>query len=303
MHNFRDQFAKNLLRDALIRASTADTDVEVIAAAQKIDVYTVPDPARAGERDQMGLLGALSAEPSLFQPFSGTPGLREIRRCLRKQLTWHNERERRARVGAGVAAQEAEPEAPVPFPALVIICLGRPETVLEMYGCRPVGAGVSEAVPGLLMKVMLSELPRTRETLMLRLLGGGAVFRGAVAELAALPAEAWERGVATPLLVHFGLLRGEPADEDEEDEMSAEIRAWYEEFEKKLRSEARSEGLREGRREGERSLLVRLLRARFGELPAEALARIEAADVAEIERWGERVLAAQTLAEVLAEPS
>ena len=35
----------------------------------------------------MGLLGELSVEPSLFEPFRRTPGLREIRACLRKQLT------------------------------------------------------------------------------------------------------------------------------------------------------------------------------------------------------------------------
>ncbi|HLM72600.1 MAG TPA: DUF4351 domain-containing protein [Polyangiaceae bacterium] len=59
----------------------------------------------------------------------------------------------------------------------------------------------------------------------------------------------------------------------------------------------------QGRQEGELNLLLRQLRARFGELPAAAVTRIEAADIAEIERWGERVLSARTLAEVLDEPS
>jgi hypothetical protein len=58
-----------------------------------------------------------------------------------------------------------------------------------------------------------------------------------------------------------------------------------------------------GRQEGERALLLRLLRARFGELPATAVARVEAADIAAVERWGERVLSAKTLADVLDEPS
>src|SRR6185503_20928021 len=57
------------------RASTSDTEVEVLAATQRIDVYSVPDPARAAERHQMGLLGELSAEPSLFEPFRNTPSL------------------------------------------------------------------------------------------------------------------------------------------------------------------------------------------------------------------------------------
>jgi len=61
MHNRDDQFAKNILRDALSRACAPETEVEVLAATQKIDVYSVPDPARAAERAPMGLLGDLSA--------------------------------------------------------------------------------------------------------------------------------------------------------------------------------------------------------------------------------------------------
>jgi hypothetical protein len=77
--------------------------------------------------------------------------------------------------------------------------------------------------------------------------------------------------------------------------VSAEIQAWFEDYQRKLRSEGRNEG----RKEGERSLLLRQLRSRFGELTAADVARIEAADIAEIERWGERVLRARTVAEVL----
>src|SRR5579871_3452481 len=116
-HNHADQFSKNVLRDALSRACTAETEVEVLAATQKIDVYAVPDPARAAERGQMGLLGWLSGEPSLFEPFRNTPNLARVRRCLRKQDTWHGELTRRARVAAG-ADEDADDEAasPVPFP-------------------------------------------------------------------------------------------------------------------------------------------------------------------------------------------
>jgi predicted transposase YdaD len=69
------------------------------------------------------------------------------------------------------------------------------------------------------------------------------------------------------------------------------------------RTEGRTEGHREGRKDGERALLLRLLRARFGELPAGAVARVESAEIAVLERWGERVLSAKTLADVLDEPS
>jgi hypothetical protein len=315
MHNRSDQFAKNILRDALSRACAAETEVEVLAATQKIDVYSVPDPAREAERAPMGLLGELSAEPSLFEPFHGTPSLRQVRQCLRKQLTWHHELERRARAArpcSGSPLRDADPEASpeqaVPFPALVVLSPGRPETVLEAYGCKPVRPGVYHALPGLAMRVVvLAELPRTRETVLLRLLGAGRLLREALADVAALADDAWERSIATPLLVHFRLSIDEEPATNEEDDVSAEIRAWFEDYERKLRAEERNQGHKEGRdeghKEGERNSLLRLLRARFGELPAAAVARIDAAELAELERWGERGLAAQTLAEVLDEPS
>src|SRR5215218_10186776 len=130
MHNRSDQFAKNVLRDALSRASAAETEVEVLAATQKIDVYSIPDPARAAERAQMGLLGVLCAEPSLFEPFHDTPSLRKLRRCVNKQHTWHHELERRARAVAGAASEdpdhEESAEQEVPFPTLVVIGPGQP---------------------------------------------------------------------------------------------------------------------------------------------------------------------------------
>jgi hypothetical protein len=68
------------------------------------------------------------------------------------------------------------------------------------------------------------------------------------------------------------------------------------------RAQGREQGREQGRAEGERALLLRLLRARFGDLPPAALARVEGADIALLEQWGERVLTARTLAEVLDEP-
>ncbi|WP_437628102.1 DUF4351 domain-containing protein [Sorangium sp. So ce1151] len=59
----------------------------------------------------------------------------------------------------------------------------------------------------------------------------------------------------------------------------------------------------QGRQEGERAILLRLLRARFGELPDTAVARVEEAEITVLETWAERVLSAKTLAEVLDEPS
>jgi hypothetical protein len=258
--------------------------------------YAVPDPACAAERARLGLLGELAERPCLFEPFHDTPTLRQLRRCLNKQHTWHHELERRARTTATALGRDRTAADEVPFPALVVIGPGSPGTVLDAYGCKPGGPGVYHAVWGLALRVVvISELPRTRETLILRLLGRGRLFRQALADLAELPSDAWERSVAMPLLVHFQFARDEHPTNEEDDVSSAEIRAWFEDYQRKLHSE--------GCKAGECSLLLRLLRTRFGELPAAVVARVEAAELTDLERWGERILSARTLAEVLDDPS
>jgi Domain of unknown function (DUF4351) len=59
--------------------------------------------------------------------------------------------------------------------------------------------------------------------------------------------------------------------------------------------------LAEGRRQGEAEVLLRLLRSRFGTLPEDVMARLNAADAETLLRWSERVLSASTLDAVFAE--
>jgi len=321
VHNRSDHFAKAILRDALGCASIEppETEVEVVVAAQKIDVYAVPDPARAAERAKMGWLGEIFIASSLFEPFSTTPNLARTRRVICKQHVWHHELTRRAAEAARAEARMAEGRTAgaeveiVPFPRLVVISTGRPDTVIDEYGCREVRRGWYESVEGLQMLVIvLAEIPRTRETLMLRLLGAGRVLAEALDDLAALPADAWERSVSWPVLLKFGLAReGREATSDEEDDMSAEIREWYETYERNQqqlraqeRREAREEGLREGRAEEAARAVLTALRVRGIAVPDAARERILAErDPARLERWLEKAIVAASLGDVIDDPS
>jgi hypothetical protein len=69
------------------------------------------------------------------------------------------------------------------------------------------------------------------------------------------------------------------------------------------RKHASEEGRAQGYKEGLRALLTRMLRSRFGELSAGVVGRVESAEVAEVERWSDRVLSAANVAGVLDEPS
>ena len=66
------------------------------------------------------------------------------------------------------------------------------------------------------------------------------------------------------------------------------------------REVGREEGREVGREEGERKALSRLLRRRFGELPAEIDTRVANADLTELERWLDRIIDAPDLEAVFA---
>ncbi len=69
----------------------------------------------------------------------------------------------------------------------------------------------------------------------------------------------------------------------------------------RARQEGRQEHHRTGLREGEALLLHRMLRQRFGELPDWVWPRLQQADTAQLERWGERILSADSLGAVFGE--
>jgi hypothetical protein len=89
-----------------------------------------------------------------------------------------------------------------------------------------------------------------------------------------------------------GLLPGEPGAESRSVEEA--VMNW---FEREV-DQGRREGERKGERTGKRSVLLKQLRLRFGDLPAAIVARVEAAEVPELDAWSERFVTASQLDEV-----
>lgn len=58
------------------------------------------------------------------------------------------------------------------------------------------------------------------------------------------------------------------------------------------------QGLVQGRAEGAAALLERLLTQRFGPLPKTVLSKLKKASVAEVEAWGDALVAAESLKQV-----
>jgi hypothetical protein len=184
-----------------------------------------------------GILAALAREPALIELWSGVPDERAFHACLRKRLSWHHALERRDK-------RRWE------MPALWCISAGRPRSVLDGFGFVPAPEGPSGhyrlAAPRWRIGfVVVSELPRTRETLLLRLLGRRPVRRRAMRELAALAPDAPERKVAQPWLVRLRLeLEADPSKlSAEEEEFAMDVHAWYDQWLKKRDEEAMAKAM------------------------------------------------------------
>jgi len=90
----------------------------------------------------------------------------------------------------------------------------------------------------------------------------------------------------------------QPEFEREYPEESAVMSSFSERLRQEGREEGVEEGLEKGRQEGEVMVVRRLLEHRFGPLDEVTRQRLEQASVADLERWADRILDAQSLAEV-----
>jgi hypothetical protein len=180
-----DQFAKRALSVLLSPLGEVSTQVEIHGEVQAADVLFLPARDHEAERVRLGLLGRMAENACLLEPFHDTPGANEALDCLTKQLTLRRNLVREARKDGRT------PE----IPHLWILSAGRPETVLAGLGFHPLAGwptGVWQAAPLLSTRlIVLRDLPETRATLPLRLLGAGPTVTRAIAELNALPSSEW----------------------------------------------------------------------------------------------------------------
>jgi hypothetical protein len=126
--------------------------------------------------------------------------------------------------------------------------------------------------------VVLRELPRDRDTLLLRLMGAGAVLKEALTELSRLPMDAWEREVAVPALLAVRMEIPQNSSDESEREYVMSTQNLYEEWERAIREQ--------GREQGAKRALVMLYEARFGAMPPALAEAVETTrDSATLESW------------------
>src|SRR5262245_19963959 len=159
----------------------------------------------------------------------------------------------------------------------------------ELIDIRTLDGATLLASPSLEAKLLalLCRLPNPR----------GAVQR-LLARIASLVGTARADALAK-LVILAGLRRLHPLVREEMQQMPITINIQENPFLQEIFEEGKQEGRQEGRKEEAAVLLGRLLERRFGPLPPWAQQQLAAADLASLETWGLRLLAATSLEEVL----
>ncbi|HEU4535698.1 MAG TPA: hypothetical protein VFS00_16335 [Polyangiaceae bacterium] len=245
-----DELFKQLLLAAFHESDRVERNAELDAQdAQKVDVRLEPRPEGDAKRALAGLLGRLLGEgPCHAEYFAEAPSVEEVHETVRKLLTARQQRDRRTR--------------------LWLFCAGRPVEVLSRLGfarAPDAPGGVYRLAPGWATGlVVLRELPRTPDTLLLRLLTRGQTFTDTLQELVAMPHEAWERTLAEPVLVRLRFLdpaphssnhsrsetmrdpRGELLTEEEETALRQAMEIAYQSVQQRATEAGLKDGLKEG---------------------------------------------------------
>jgi hypothetical protein len=135
----------------------------------------------------LGWLGRMARVLALLEAYTTDVSLEDGRSCQRKQLNLLHTLE----LEAEAQAREGKARLRVPLPWLWLLTWSRPRTLIRAWGMRE---GTEDWPRGFYLApegfslgiVVLPELPRTRETLPLRMFGNDDVRRGLRAEYEAL---------------------------------------------------------------------------------------------------------------------
>lgn len=266
-----DQFAKDYLEELLTPYGTVQAPRRVAAEVREIDVWFSPSP-QAPNPEPLGLLGRLAATPSIFEPFRNPANSQEIFDCLSKLLEVRREYYREAK-RKNTEIEESG------LPRLWILTPTESEATLSGFG-----AILNDRwLPGIYFMasyfrtaiVVIHQLPRTPETLWLRILGKGKVQELAIDEIEAMPADNQFRTNALTLLNRLKYdLQVTSNTESEDRELIMRLSPLFDQELERVRQEGQQQGLQQGLQQ-QRRVIENILRVRFGELDEQLTAIIE----------------------------
>ena len=294
-----DQFAKDYLKELLSPIGDVEISRDVSGEVREIDVWFTPKSSHSDYLQRLGLLGQLARTSAIFEPFRNAVTPSQIRSCMGKLFDVHAELERQAK-------REDRRLDSVELPQLWILTPTASSALLEGFNLQSFSESLEMSGVYVLGRSLLTgliaihQLPRTSETLWLRILGKGGVQKQAIQEVGALPEDNSLRENALELLYNLQVnLTANQELETEDRELIMALAPLYRQQLNAAIQQAREEGIRQGIEEGvqqgiqqgvqqgvqqgieqgvqqgQRLILENFLKVKFGELPSEMAAIIE----------------------------
>ncbi len=273
-----DQFAKQYLKELLSSRGNVETSRDVTGEARQIDVFFVPFAEPPKNVTPLGLLDKIATTSCVFEPFRNPITRSEIRSCMGKLFDVCAEKEREARTEKRKITEDELPVlwllTPTISQTITTEFNAKSDTKNWLEGVYSLGEGLKTKI------VAIHQLPRTPETLWLRMLGKGRVQRDAMSELRGLSAENQINFTVLELVYNL-LTRLEVSQElDREDrELIMELSPIYlqrlENATQQGLQQGLQQGVQQGLQQGKRIVVENLLRVRFGSLDDELSAIIE----------------------------
>jgi len=180
-----DQFSKDSLAELFDLFGKSEVDSKVASEVREIDFFFTPDPNQKDNLTALGFLGRMGLIPAVIEPYHNPINSNEVRKCLKKLLDLEATLQRRYR-------REQTPVSEQALPTLWILSPTISDSVLEAFKAKPdldtwvegfyfCGKGLRTVL------VAIHQLPRTPDTLFLRIFGRSQVQMQAIEEVQQLP--------------------------------------------------------------------------------------------------------------------
>ena len=242
---------------------------------QEVDVFFVADPEAKRDRTALGLLGILAGDRAIFEPFRNAVQPKQVRSCIQKFYQIQANEERKANRDNTPIAEDAVITGwiltPTASAALLDYFGAKEDTNLGVKGVYFCPGGYKTAI------VAIHQLPRTPETLWLRILGKGRVQQQAVNELRDLPEDNPFRLAALELLYNLRTILEARQDLEPEDrELIMELSPLYLQRLEDATQQGIQQGLQQGNQQGQRLMVESMLQVKFGQVDPELAQIIDA---------------------------
>ena len=275
-----DRFAKDYLEELLTPYGTIQSPRRVAGEVRQVDLWFSPSPESACSPQPLGILARAIQTPAIFEPFRNAATADEVCDCLLKLLEIRAELQREANRNRGNLPDNLKPKLWILTPTASDALLAGFGATLDLEDWL---SGIYFLAPTLRSAIVaIHQLPRTPDTLWLRVLGRGRVQQQAIAELEALPTDNPFRTNALTLLNRLKAeLQANQTLTSEDRELIMRLSPL---FDQQLEAaqltglqQGFQQGFQQGVQQGERLAIENILRVRFGTVDEELARIIDAA--------------------------